>query len=68
MDILNLNEKNKDYLVGQILELKEKLSRKKAIVKKVQGDLEAARRNNQNLKQKISYLRLRIVARHPAEV
>jgi len=68
MDILNLSEKNKDYLVGQILELKEKLSRKKAIVKKVQGDLEAARRNNQNLKQKIGYLRLRIVERHRAEV
>jgi hypothetical protein len=68
MDILNLNDKNKDYLVGQILELKEKLSKKKAIVKKIQGDLEAARRNNQNLKQKINYLRLRIVERHKAEV
>jgi hypothetical protein len=68
MDILNLSEKNKDYLVGQILELKEKLSRKKAIVKKIQGDLEAARRNNQNLKQKIGYLRLRIVERHKVEV
>jgi len=68
MDILNLNEKNKDYLIGQILELKAKLSKKKAIVKKIQGDLEASRRNNQNLKQKINYLRLRIVERHKAEV
>lgn len=66
MDILNLNEKNKDYLVAQILELKEKLSKKKAIAKKIQGDLEASRRNNQNLKQKINYLRLRIVERHRA--
>ncbi len=68
MAILNLNEKNKDYLVGQILELKEKLTKKREIVKKVQSDLEAARRNNQNLKEKINYLRLRIVARYKEQV
>ena len=68
MDILNLNEKNKDYLVGQILDLKEKLTKKRATVKKVQSHLEAARRNNQNLKEKISYLRLKIVERYKEEV
>jgi len=68
MDILNLNERNKDHLVGLVLELKEKLTKKRALVKKVQNDLEAARRNNQNLKQKINYLRLRIVERHNAGV
>jgi hypothetical protein len=68
MDSINLNEKNKDHLVVLVLELKEKLTKKKALVKKVQNDLEAARRNNQNLKQKINYLRLRIVDHHKAEV
>ncbi len=67
MDILNLNEKDKDYLVGQILDLKEKLTKKKATVKKVQGHLEAARRSNQNLKEKISYLRLKIVENYKEE-
>jgi len=64
MSIQNLNDKDKEALVELVLELHQKLIKKKASVKKYHGDLEAARRSNQNLKNKISYLRSRIVEHH----
>lgn len=64
MDSLNLNERDKDYLIGLVLELNHKLSKKRATAKKFQTDLEAARRSNQQLKEKITYLRSRIVEHH----
>jgi len=61
MDKILLSARDKEYLIDLVQNLQQELERKKIKEKRIRERLENSRKHNRNLKEKVNYLRSKIV-------